>query len=201
MTIKNLPNILTIFRIAIIPILVLSFYIDGFVANVIAATLFMIAGITDFFDGYFARSWKAETKFGRCLDPIADKLLVIVAITMLIHFGDKNMAITIPGLIIICREVLVSGLREFLAEIKIGVPVSNLAKYKTAAQMMAITLLLIGEPGSQYAVTEIMGSDAKTLKFIIADIITTAGEMLLAVAAFLTVVTGYIYLKIGLKNM
>ncbi len=189
------------FRIAIIPILVMSFYIDGFIANIIAASLFMIAGITDFFDGYFARSLKAQTNFGRCLDPIADKLLVIVAITMLIHFGHKNMAITIPGLIIICREVLVSGLREFLAEIKIGVPVSNLSKYKTAVQMGAITLLLIGEPGSQYAVNEIMGDGAKELKFIVADIITIAGEIMLAIAAFLTVVTGYIYLKIGLKNM
>lgn len=189
------------FRIAIIPILVMSFYIDGFAANIVAASLFMVAGITDFFDGYFARSLKAQTNFGRCLDPIADKLLVIVAITMLIHFGHKNMAITIPGLIIICREVLVSGLREFLAEIKIGVPVNNLSKYKTAVQMVAITLLLVGEPGSQYAVNEFMGGESRTIKFIIADIITTAGEMLLAIAAFLTVVTGYIYLKIGLKNM
>ncbi len=199
---KNLPNILTVFRIAIIPVLVMSFYIDGFVANIVAASLFMIASITDFFDGYFARSLKAQSKFGRCLDPIADKLLVIVAITMLIHFGHKNMAITIPGLIIICREVLVSGLREFLAEIHVGVPVSKLSKYKTAVQMAAITLLLIGEPGSQYAVNELIGgADAKSLKFIVSDIIITAGQMLFAIAAFLTVVTGYIYLKIGLKNM
>jgi cardiolipin synthase len=198
---NRIPNILTVFRIAIIPILVMSFYIDGFAANIVAASLFMLASLTDFFDGYFARSLKAQSKFGRCLDPIADKLLVIVAITMLIHFGHKNMAITIPGMIIICREVLVSGLREFLAEIKIGVPVSNLSKYKTAVQMLSITLLLVGAPGSQYAVGEILGGEAKTLKFIISDIIVTAGQMLFSVAAFLTVVTGYIYLKIGLKNM
>lgn len=198
---KNIPNILTIFRILIIPILVCSFYIDGFVSNLVAASLFMLASITDFFDGYFARNLKAQTKFGKCLDPIADKLLVIVAITMLIHFGHRNMAITIPGLIIICREVLVSGLREFLASIQVGIPVSNLSKYKTAVQMVAITLLLIGGPGSQYAVGEILGSDAKSIKFIVADIITTLGEVLLSVAAILTVVTGYIYLKIGVKNM
>ncbi len=197
---KNIPNILTIFRIAIIPILVMSFYIDGFVANIVAASLFMLAGITDFFDGYFARSLKAQTNFGRCLDPIADKLLVIVAITMLIHFGHKNMAITIPGLIIICREILISGLREFLASIRVGVPVSNLSKCKTAVQMAAITLLLIGQPGSEYAI-DLLGDADKSLKFIVAGLITTAGETLLAVAAFLTVVTGYIYLKIGLKNM
>ena len=198
---KNIPNILTIFRIAIIPILVMSFYVDGYAANIVAASLFMLASATDFFDGYFARSLKAQTKFGKCLDPIADKMLVIVAITMLIHFGQKNMAITIPGLIIICREVLVSGLREFLAEIRIKLPVNNLAKYKTAVQMMAITLLLIGGPGSEYAVGEIFGDGEKTLKLIVSDIIVTAGQMLLAIAAFLTVVTGYIYLKVGIKNM
>ncbi|MFT6076929.1 MAG: CDP-diacylglycerol--glycerol-3-phosphate 3-phosphatidyltransferase [Rickettsiales bacterium] len=198
---QNIPNMLTMLRIAIIPILVLSFYIDGLVANLVAASLFMLASITDFFDGYFARTMNAESNFGKCLDPIADKLLVIVAITMLIHFGHKNMAITIPGLIIICREVLVSGLREFLAGLKIGVPVSKLSKYKTAAQMVAITLLLIGEPGSKYAVVEIMGQEALTLKRIVADFITIAGEMLFAISAFLTVVTGYIYLKVGLKNM
>jgi CDP-diacylglycerol--glycerol-3-phosphate 3-phosphatidyltransferase len=198
---KNIPNILTVFRIFIIPILVMSFYIDGFVSNLVAASLFMLASITDFFDGYFARSLKAQTNFGKCLDPIADKLLVIVAITMLIHFGHRNMAITIPGLIIICREVLVSGLREFLASIRVGVPVSNLSKYKTAVQMVAITLLLIGGPGSQYAVSELLGEEGLSLKFIISDIITTIGETLFAVAAILTVVTGYIYLKIGIKNM
>ena len=199
---KNIPNILTIFRILIIPILVMSFYIDGLVANIIAASLFMLASITDFFDGYFARILKAQTRFGRCLDPIADKLLVIVAITMLIHFGHKNMAITIPGLIIICREILVSGLREFLAEINIGVPVSKLSKYKTGFQMVAITLLLIGGPGSQYAVNELIGGvEAKSLKFIVADTIIITGQILFAVSAFLTVVTGYIYLKTGLKNM
>ncbi len=199
---KNIPNILTIFRILIIPILVMSFYIEGLVANIIAASLFLLAGITDFFDGYFARALKAQTNFGKCLDPIADKLLVIVAITMLIHFGHKNIAITIPGLIIICREVLVSGLREFLAGIHVGVPVSKLSKYKTTAQMAAITLLLIGEPGSQYAVNELIGgADAKSLKFIVSDIIVSVGEMLFGIAAFLTVITGYIYLKTGLKNM
>ena len=144
---KNIPNILTIFRIVIIPVLIFSFYIPSLAANFVVASLFLLASITDFFDGYFARSLKAQSNFGICLDPIADKLLVIVAITMLIHFGNKNMAITVPGLIIICREVFVSGLREFLASINIGVPVSKLAKYKTAIQMTAITLLLLGKQG------------------------------------------------------
>jgi len=201
MSIKDIPNILTVFRIAIIPVLVLSFYIPGLVANLIAAFLFMLAGITDFFDGYFARIFKAQTKFGQCLDPIADKLLVVVAITMLIHFGNRNLDITIPGLIIISREVLVSGLREFLASIRVSVPVSRLSKYKTAVQMMAITLLLIGYRGSEYAVMELLGEDGRNYKLIVSALVSLTGEILFAFAAILTVVTGYIYLKVGLKNM
>ena len=161
----------------------------------------MLAGITDFFDGYFARTFKAQTKFGQCLDPIADKLLVVVAITMLIHFGNRNLDITIPGLIIVCREVLVSGLREFLASIRVSVPVSKLSKYKTAVQMMAITLLLIGYRGSEYAVMELLGEEGRNYKLIVSALVSLAGEILFAIAAILTVVTGYIYLKVGLKNM
>ena len=201
MSIKDIPNILTVFRIAIIPVLVLSFYIPGLVANLIAAFLFMLAGITDFFDGYFARIFKAQTKFGQCLDPIADKLLVVVAITMLIHFGNRNLDITIPGLIIISREVLVSGLREFLASIRVSVPVSKLSKYKTAVQMMAITLLLIGYRGSEYAVMELLGEEGRNYKLIVSALVSLVGEVLFAFAAILTVITGYIYLKVGLKNM
>ena len=201
MSVKDIPNILTVFRIAIIPVLVLSFYIPGLVANLIAAFLFMLAGITDFFDGYFARIFKAQTKFGQCLDPIADKLLVVVAITMLIHFGNRNLDITIPGLIIISREVLVSGLREFLASIRVSVPVSKLSKYKTAVQMMAITLLLIGYRGSEYAVMELLGEEGRNYKLIVSALVSLAGEVLFAFAAILTVITGYIYLKVGLKNM
>lgn len=199
---KNLPNILTIFRILIIPILIYSFYIPGLFANLIVASLFLLAGITDFFDGYFARIFKVQSKFGQCLDPIADKLLVAVAIIMLIHFGNKNMVITLCGLIIICREILVSGLREFLSSIKISVPVSNFAKYKTAFQMTAITLLLIGKQGSIYAVSEILGEeDARNIKLDIANGVTFIGEFFLVVAALLTVITGYFYLRSALKNM
>jgi CDP-diacylglycerol--glycerol-3-phosphate 3-phosphatidyltransferase len=124
---KQLPNFLTSLRIFIIPLLVLSFYIPGMLSNVITALLFGIASITDYFDGYFARSMKAQSNFGKCLDPIADKLLVIVAIVMLIKFNPSNPWILFPGLVIICREVLVSGLREYLAEVNIRVPVSTLA--------------------------------------------------------------------------
>ncbi len=202
MTIKQIPNYLTGFRIAIIPILILSFYIPGMVANVIAATLFAIAAITDYFDGYFARSLKVQSNFGKCLDPIADKLLVITAIVMLVNFSDRSLWILIPGLIIICREVLVSGLREFLAELHVSVPVSKLAKYKTGVQMTAITGLLLGEKGSSYALYYwIDGWVELDVKFLIISFIVTASKLLFALAAFLTVITGYAYFRVGFRNM
>ena len=180
----------------------MSFYIDGFIANITAASLFMIASITDFFDGYFARNLKAETKFGRCLDPIADKLLVIVAIVMLINFSNRDLWILIPGLVIICREVLVSGLREFLAELRVSVPVSKLAKYKTAVQMTAITGLLLGEKGSAYALYYWIGGWIEMdIKYLLLNIIVSLARALFAIAALLTVVTGYAYFRVGFKNM
>lgn len=199
---KHIPNFLTTFRIVIIPILILSFYIPGMVANVVAALLFAIAAITDYFDGYFARTMKAQSNFGKCLDPIADKLLVIVAIVMLINFSNKSPWILIPGLIIICREVLVSGLREFLAEIRVSVPVSKLAKYKTMVQMVAITGLLLGEKGSDYTFYYLLGNWIEIdLKFLLVGLIVYLAKALFCLAAFLTVVTGYAYFRVGLKNM
>jgi CDP-diacylglycerol--glycerol-3-phosphate 3-phosphatidyltransferase len=197
---RNLPNILTGFRIVIIPILVLSFYIPGMMANVIAAILFAIASITDFFDGYFARLMKAQSNLGKCLDPIADKLIVIVAIVMLINFGNRSLYILIPGLIIICREIMVSGLREFLAEFKVSVPVSKLAKYKTAVQMSAITLLLLGEKGSSFAFYYLIGGWIEVdKKFLIVSFITYVGRILFGLAAFLTLVTGAAYFRVGVE--
>ena len=199
---QKLPNILTIFRILIIPILIYSFYIPGLFANLIVASLFLLASITDFFDGYFARLYKAQSNFGKCLDPIADKLLVTVAIVMLVHFGNKNMVITLAGLIIICREILVSGLREYLSSVNISLPVSKLSKYKTGFQMTALTFLLIGKQGSIYAVSGILGEEeAKNIKLTIANIVTYIGEYFLVVAAILTVITGYFYLRATLRNM
>jgi cardiolipin synthase len=203
MRLNQIPNFLTSFRLFVIPILVLSFYIPGMVAHVVVATLFAVAAITDYFDGYFARNLKAQSNFGRCLDPIADKLLVIVAIVMLINASHGDLLILIPGLIIICREVLVSGLREFLAELRVSVPVSNLAKYKTAVQMTAITGLLLGEKGSSYALyyfvsNMIMGAD---VKFILTAFVVIASKLLFCLAAILTVITGYAYFKVGFRNM
>lgn len=199
---KNIPNFLTTFRIAIIPILVMSFYMQGMVSHVIAAILFATAAITDYFDGYFARAFKVQSNFGKCLDPIADKLLVIVAIIMLINFSDRNLWILIPGLIIICREVLVSGLREFLAEINVSVPVSKLAKYKTMVQMVSITGLLLGEEGFDYTFYYLIGNWIEMdLKFLLWYLVVYLSKMLFCMAAFLTVITGYAYFRVGLKNM
>jgi len=199
---KQIPNFLTGLRLAIIPLLIFAFYIPGMLSNIITALLFGIAAITDYFDGYFARSMKAQSNFGKCLDPIADKLLVIVAIVMLIKFNPKNPWILFPGLIIICREVLVSGLREYLAEINVSVPVSKLAKYKTAVQMFAIGGLLLGEDGSSYALFNWLGGFIEVdIKFLIISAISTIAKILFCLSAFLTIITGYAYFKIGFKNM
>lgn len=180
---KQLPNMLTYSRIVIIPVLVAVFlFMKGELSNYICAGLFCFASITDFFDGYLARAWHAHSSLGRFLDPIADKLLVVTALMLLV---SEHRADILPSLAILCREVLVSGLREFLAELRISMPVSNLAKYKTATQMAAIFLLLLGVPfapgalGAAYA----------------------AGSVLLWMAAILTLITGYAYLKTGLKHL
>ena len=199
---KQLPNFLTALRIFIIPLLVLAFYIPGMLSNVITALLFGIAAITDYFDGYFARSMKAQSNFGKCLDPIADKLLVIVAIVMLIKFNPSNPWILFPGLIIICREVLVSGLREYLAEVNIRVPVSTLAKYKTAVQMFGIGGLLLGENGSAYVLYQWIGGYIEVdVKYLLISVIGVLAKILFSFAAILTIITGYSYFRTSFKNM
>jgi CDP-diacylglycerol--glycerol-3-phosphate 3-phosphatidyltransferase len=199
---KQLPNFLTSLRIFIIPLLVLSFYIPGMLSNVITALLFGIAAITDYFDGYFARSMKAQSNFGKCLDPIADKLLVIVAIVMLIKFNPSNPWILFPGLVIICREVLVSGLREYLAEVNIRVPVSTLAKYKTAVQMFGIGGLLLGDNGSAYVLYQWIGGYIEVdVKYLLISVIGVLAKILFSFAAILTIITGYSYFRTSFKNM
>lgn len=189
---KNLPNFLTISRIVIIPILVSSFYIEAKLYHFVAAGLFLFASITDFFDGYLARILKAQSSLGRFLDPIADKLLVATVLLMLTHVNGINGLEIIPALAILCREILVSGLREFLAEIRVSVPVSTLAKFKTAVQMSALFLLLLGVEGPSIAEVEHITSTHLTVLL---------GKILLWIAAVLTVFTGYAYLKAGLKYM
>ena len=177
---KKLPNYLTLFRVILIPILVLAFYIPGSWGAWITGTIFIFASITDFFDGYLARRYDVQSNFGRWLDPVADKLLEATAIIMLVHF---NKADIFPAIAILCREILVSGLREYLAEINISVPVSKLAKIKTAIQMTAISLLLLEAGLPDYLFAEVLG------------------RITLWIAAVLTLITGYAYLKTGLLHM
>lgn len=200
---RNIPNILTIMRIILIPVLIISFYIPSKITNLVVAILFMIASITDYFDGYLARYYKIQSNFGRCFDPIADKLLVSVALLMLVNFANGNILILIPAIIIICREVLVSGLREFLAGLQVSVPVTKLAKWKTAIQMMAITALLLASKGSTYTFTQIMEllRADQYIRTILSGQVELIGTILLNISAILTMITGYIYLKIGFKNM
>jgi cardiolipin synthase len=175
----NPPNLLTASRIAAVPALVAAFYIPGDFGKWATCAIFTIAAITDFFDGYLARSWSMQSPLGRMLDPIADKLLVGAAILMLVHFGRAPI---LPALVILCREILVSGLREFLAEVQVGLPVSRLAKWKTGVQMTAIGFLLAGSAAPWW---------------LFADQVGLYGLWL---AAVLTLITGFDYLYAGLRH-
>lgn len=178
--IKKIPNILTICRILLIPVIVVAFYLDGKFSNLLAAIIFIFASITDYLDGMLARMWHAQTQFGRILDPIADKLLVVATLVMMIH-TDK--APVIPALLILLREILVSGLREHLSAINISVPVTNLSKIKTAIQMIAIITLILGNV------------------FWFPHVTLFIGQVLIWVAAILTLITGYAYCREGFKNI
>ncbi len=179
----KLPNILTISRIVLIPGMIAAFYMKGNAGNWTAFALFAIAAATDFFDGYFARSWNQRSKLGQFLDPVADKLLVAAAIFMLVAVDRISGLTVLPAIIILSREILVSGLREFLAEIRVSVPVTKLAKWKTAMQLFAIGILIIGDAAPDYLPTIFFG------------------EALLWLAAVLTLYTGYDYLRAGLKHL
>lgn len=174
---KHIPNYLTGLRIAVIPLLVAVYYLPGSMGHYLAAGLFVLAGVSDFLDGYLAREWKVQSAFGRFLDPIADKLLVATILILLVDVRIIHDWHILPAMAILCREVLVSGLREHLAELKVIVPVTKLAKWKTAGQMLAIFLLLLGN----------------TIPIWI-------GLALLWLSAILTLYTGYAYLRHGLKH-
>ncbi len=171
----NLPNILTISRIVVIPVIFLSIYIHSVVWSILAGVLFIMASITDYLDGYFARSRNQNSVFGRLLDPIADKLLVVSALVIIVANQLVTPLTYIPVIIIMCREVLVSGLREFLAEFHVGMPVTKLAKWKTGFQMTAIAMILLQQ-------LPLIGSQVNVI-----------GEWLLWIAGILTFITGYQY--------
>lgn len=181
---QNLPNILTFFRIAILPVIIGLFFIPEAWAAWAALALYIIAGVTDFLDGYLARSMKTVSAFGTFLDPISDKIFVASLLITLAGFDRLEGLWIIPAIIILIREFLVAGLREFLGPQNIQLPVSKLAKWKTTVQMIALGFLVVGDYGD-----------------IILPNTLTYGHWGLAIAAILTVITGWGYLKAGLKHI
>jgi cardiolipin synthase (CMP-forming) len=179
----SVPNLLTISRILVIPIIVALFWVDGNGARWVACAIFTAAGITDYLDGYLARSWREQSRLGALLDPIADKLLVATTLLLLAAFGRIGGITLLPAILILCREILVSGLREFLAVLNVGLPVTKLAKWKTGLQMTAIGFLIVGSAGTW-----------------IFPYTVEVGIIGLWIAAALTLLTGYDYLREGLRH-
>ena len=189
----TLPNLLTLSRIVAIPLVIITFYLPTPYGPWIGCVLFGLAGFTDWLDGKLARLWQQQSELGRFLDPIADKLLVVAVLFMLGVLQLRrdpppgHLSLTIlyilPALVIVSREILVSGLREYLAGLRVRVPVSRLAKWKTGIQMGAIGVLLVGDAGPS------------GLPLIL------IGELMLWAAAVLTIITGYDYLRAGLSHI
>ena len=184
----KIPNIPTIGRIIIVPIFVITFYIPGFFGDLIPFFLFVLASFTDYLDGLFARLFKEESKLGELLDPIADKILVAAALILLVMNGTIKNYEVIAAIIILTREILVSGLREFLAKGSIKMEVTSLSKLKTVIQMTAIAILLTGESGNK--IINFQDYNAQTV-----------GIILLWLSSFLTLYTGYDYFRKGIDHV
>lgn len=183
---SSLPNLLTLSRIFAVPLLVALLWDPGIGATLAAFVLFCIAGATDYLDGYLARARGTVSKLGIFLDPVADKIMVAATIVMLVHLGAIHGLAVIPALVILLREITVSGLREFLAGLQVSLPVSALAKWKTACQMIALGALILA--GATPAFAPWLPAYG-------------VGLLCLWLAAALTVITGYDYLRVGLKHM
>lgn len=183
----NLPNVLTYARIFAVPVVVgLLFWPHDNTTRWAAWAIYAIAGVTDFFDGYLARIWSQTSSMGRILDPIADKLLIGAVLLMLVYIGEIYSWAIWAAIVILCREMLVSGLREFLAEVRVSVPVSHLAKWKTTVQILALGFLIVGPAGDALLPrgwTQVIG------------------VYLLWIAAILTLYTGYDYFKAGIRHV
>ncbi len=179
----TLPNILTLSRILAVPILVALLWHPGWFDYALAFGLYVLMGVTDYFDGYLARAQGAVSKLGIFLDPIADKIMVAAVVVMLITTGVIASWTVIAALVILLREIAVSGLREFLAQLRVSVPVSQLAKWKTAFQLVALGALILGGATPQWA------------------FVHQTGLVSLWLAAVLTLVTGWDYLRSGLRYM
>jgi len=179
----TLPNLLTLSRIVAIPLVIVTFYLPSPLGPWAGCVIFSLAAVTDWLDGRLARLWQQQSELGRFLDPIADKLLVAATLFMLGATQRISQPAILPALVILSREILVSGLREHLAGLRVRVPVSRLAKWKTAIQMVAIGVLLVGDAGPAFLP------------------VRGLGETLLWLAAALTLMTGYDYLHAGLAHI
>ena len=181
----SLPNVLTYARVAAVPLVAgFMFWPEAPWARWTALAIYVAAAITDFFDGYLARAWAQQSSMGRMLDPIADKLLVSAVILMLVANHAISGVTLWAAIVILCREILVSGLREYLAELRVPLPVTAVAKWKTAAQLVALGFLIVGPSGEA-----VMPGSAE------------AGIALLWVAAILTLYTGWDYMKASYENV
>jgi cardiolipin synthase len=184
-----LPNILTYSRIAAVPVVVGCMYAQAIGGGPlwlrwVALAIFIAAGVTDFLDGYYARIWDQSSAFGRMLDPIADKLLVASCLLMLAADGTIKGWSLWAAIVILCREILVSGLREYLAALRVSVPVTQLAKWKTTVQLVAIGFLIAGQAGEK-----------------ILPPTTIIGIVLLWISAIVTLYTGYDYFRAGIRHL
>src|SRR5689334_4523831 len=196
-----LPNALTILRIVLVPVFAVAFVMPGDWARLVAFAVFVIAGVSDWLDGFAARKLKAGSDFGRMLDPIADKVLVAVALMMLVAEGTFrrvnpetgasvfSLLRLVPALIILAREILVSGLREFLAGTRVSVPVTTVAKFKTAVQMIAIGAMILTPLADEF----VPGLPSRGYSAV--------AYILLWVAAALTVYTGVVYFRSGIRHL
>ena len=181
--ISNIPNFLTLFRICSIPIIIICIVFQNYILNWIALILYVLACLSDFFDGYLARKYNFETKFGKFFDPIADKILVTSIIFILVTVEKIDGFYIYPALIIILREIFVSGLREFLAKSKPHIKVTYLSKFKTLIQMFSLGFIIIGD-------------DFKLIKYT-----SFFGEIGLTIASIITIYTGYKYFDENLKSI
>ena len=181
----SLPNLLTYGRVLAVPVVVMCmFWPEEFWMRWTALGIFALAAITDFLDGYLARIWEQQSSLGRMLDPIADKLLVAACLMMLVADRTIHGWSIWAAIVILSREILVSGLREFLAELRVSVPVSTIAKWKTTVQLVSVGFLIAGQAGE----TVLPGT-------------VTIGIVLLWIAALLTLYTGYDYFKAGIRHV
>ena len=183
---SSLPNLLTLSRIFAVPLLVALLWDPGVASTLAAVVVFAVAGATDYLDGYLARARGTVSRLGIFLDPVADKIMVAATIIMLVHLGTIHGLAVVAALVILLREITVSGLREFLAQVQVSLPVSALAKWKTAVQMVALGVLILA--GATPAIAPWFPAHA-------------VGIACLWLAAGLTLITGYDYLRVGLKHM